>query len=80
MSTPYRVWRVSPWRDRTEDAPSFGAAIVRAMWMQDDLRQHESVRVIGDGYDCDSDQDGYFESSDGLTDEERELLEELDLA
>jgi hypothetical protein len=79
MSAPYTISLVSPWRERDEPAPTFGAAIVRAMSMRQELVQHESVRVIGDGYDCDMDQDGYFESSDGLTDEERELLEELDL-
>lgn len=34
------------------------------------------VRVIGDSYDCDCDADGYYECNDGLSDEERELVEE----
>lgn len=75
MSAPYRVWIVSPWRDRTIDCQTLGEAIAKAMIEKHDLRSHERVRVIGDGYDCDSDQDGFFESSDGLTDDERELVE-----
>jgi len=33
--------------------------------------------VTGEGYDCDADDDGSFEVSDGLTSDEREAIEEV---
>ena len=39
-------------------------------------REHSGSEVFGPGYDCDSDEDGFFVCSDGLTNEERAALEE----
>ena len=36
------------------------------------------ARITGDGYDADHDGDGFHEKSDGLTEAERDLIEEFD--
>ena len=80
MST-YKVWICSPSGDQYFDCSSFEEALQLGIDARDTGRggSYASVRVIGDGYDCDCDQDGYYECSDGLTDDERERVEEVGL-
>lgn len=39
-------------------------------------RKAQGGEVVGDGYDCDCDDTGFYVCSDGLTDAERAQLEE----
>lgn len=41
------------------------------------LVREQEPRAIGAGYDCDCDEDGFHEVSDGLTDDEREQVESV---
>lgn len=56
-----------------------GGAVEEVPTFQEALALYRSSRgasVFGSGYDCDSDEDGFFVCSDGLTEEERDALEE----
>lgn len=76
MSAPYRVWLVSPTRDHTTECATLGEALAKAMIQKHDLRQHEEVRILGDGAEGGYGDDGQG-FHDGLTDDERELVNEV---
>jgi hypothetical protein len=61
--------------DAPRGLPTIEAAVVAARAFRE-AHPRAALAVYGDGYDCDCDEDGYFMNSDGLTDDEREQLEE----
>jgi hypothetical protein len=73
MTAPYIVW-IDDFGDHTHiPCATLVEAIERAKLVPP--HQTRRVRVIGDGYDCDCDAEGYFECNDGLTEDERGLVE-----
>lgn len=58
-------------------APTLSAAI--AVYREEIAKPGvRSVRVFGEGMDVDCDSEGYFLAHDGLTDRERERVEEAE--
>ena len=81
MSAPYAVFIAYPGGHQREiPCATFGEALAKGKVAQSDAPAHSQVSVIGDGYDVDCDGEGFFMSSDGLTDDERETLEEVGLS
>ena len=59
--------------DRSEHFGDFTAAL--ACYRQRQTERY-GASITGDGYDCDCDQDGFFCVDDGLSEDERERIEE----
>lgn len=70
MSAPFTV--AYGYGDGHKKFPTLPEAIAFAKSRRNDI----SVAIYGDDYDADCDAEGYFTCNDGLTDEERETLEE----
>jgi hypothetical protein len=79
MSAPYSVWIYGPYGDRTIPFQTFDEALDLAIHEVETQSPPTTVRVIGDGYDCEQTYEGFRECSDGLTDAERERVEEAGL-
>lgn len=77
MSAPYSVWIDHAGDHHYLDAQSVEEAIAIALSLP---RGHfRRTRVIGDGYDAEITSEGVRETWDGLTDSEREQVEEAGL-
>ena len=72
--SPYTVsygW----YRENWEKFDDFDAAL--KFYIRQGAHDGDAI-LVGDGYDCDCDQDGYFMCSDGLTEAERDRIEYAD--
>lgn len=74
MRTPYRVWIDHAGDSRYINCETLEGAIEAAKLVTP--RRHQDVQIIGDGYDVSIDPDGRADIWDGLTDAERERVEE----
>ena len=74
MSAPYQVWIDDVGDHEFIDCATLDEAIAEALKIKP--HPYVRVRVIGDGYDAEYTSEGARECSDGLTDEERERVEE----
>lgn len=74
MSAPYQVWIDDAGDHEFINCATLDEAIYEASAIIP--RRYQRVRIIGDGYDAEYTPDGPRECSDGLTDGERERVEE----
>lgn len=77
MSAPYFVSINHAWTGHETTIPceTFDEALEVYKAKRESVRG--SVRLYGDGMDCDCGPEGYYVCSDGLTDDERERVEAI---